>query len=55
MLLTTHNRRIELRPERDGSTTVVRTTLADFPVGTRVIFGPALPRAYDSILEARSL
>src|SRR6266849_2729696 len=39
------NRRIELRPERDGSTTVVSVTPVDFPIGTRVEigFGPAIP------------
>jgi hypothetical protein len=45
LVVTTRNRRIELRPERDGSTTVVAVTPVDFPVGTRVEigFGPAIP------------
>jgi hypothetical protein len=45
LAVITRGRRIELRPERDGTTTVVRTAEADFPVGTRVevAFGPALP------------
>ncbi len=38
-------RRIKLRPERDGSTTVVSVKPVDFPVGTRIEigFGPAIP------------
>lgn len=45
LIVTTKNRRIELRPERDGSTTVVRTKPVKFPKGTRVeiSFGPAIP------------
>jgi hypothetical protein len=45
LAVITRNRRIELRPERDGTTTVVGVTAVDFPVGTRVeiAFGPALP------------
>ncbi|WP_334406007.1 hypothetical protein [Bradyrhizobium sp. AZCC 2289] len=45
LVVTTRNRRIELHPERDGSTTVVTVTPVDFPVGTRVDigFGPAIP------------
>ena len=41
----TRNRRIELRPERNGSTTVVKVTPVKHPVGTRIeiSFGPALP------------
>src|SRR5260221_7421365 len=44
-LVTTRNRRIELRPERAGTTTVVSVEETEFPVGTRieVRFGPALP------------
>jgi hypothetical protein len=43
--VTTRNRRIELRPERDGSTTVTGVEPVEFPVGTRIeiSFGPALP------------
>ena len=45
LAVITRNRRIELRPERDGTTTVVRTTKVKFPIGTRIeiSFGPALP------------
>jgi hypothetical protein len=41
----THNRRIALRPERDGTTSVVAMTKVNHPVGTRVeiAFGPDLP------------
>jgi hypothetical protein len=46
LIVTTRNRRIELRPEyRDGSTTIVSVKPVKFPVGTKVeiVFGPALP------------
>src|SRR5262249_51804521 len=45
LVVTTGNKRIKLRPERDGSTTIVTVTPVDFPVGTRVEinFGPAIP------------
>jgi hypothetical protein len=45
LAVTTRNQRIELRPEADGSTTVVKVTAAKRPVGTRIEigFGPALP------------
>jgi hypothetical protein len=45
LVVITRNHRIELRPERDGSTTVVGTTKVKRPLGTRVEvrFGPALP------------
>ena len=45
LTVITRNRRIELRPERDGTTTVVSTKAVKHPVGTRVEigFGPALP------------
>jgi hypothetical protein len=45
LTITTRNRRIGLRPERDGTTTVLSTKKVDFPVGTRVEIrlGPALP------------
>ena len=36
LVVITRNRRIELRPERDGKTTVVSTKPVDFPRGTRV-------------------
>ncbi len=49
LVVTTRNRRIELRPERDGTTTVLSTKKVDFPVGTRVEIrlGPALPAGHD--------
>ena len=45
LAVITRNRRVELRPERDGSTSVVAVTPIDHPVGTRVEigFGPSLP------------
>jgi hypothetical protein len=45
LVVVTRNRRIQLRPERDGTTTVVDEKPADFPIGTRVeiSFGPAIP------------
>jgi hypothetical protein len=50
LVVTTRNRRITLRPEVDGSTTVVDVTEVPFPVGTRIEigFGTALPRDRDS-------
>jgi hypothetical protein len=45
LAVITRNRRITLRPETDGSTTVVNVAKADKPVGTRIeiSFGSALP------------
>ena len=45
LIVITHNKRIVLRPERDGTTTVVNVKAVKFPVGTRVeiSFGPAIP------------
>jgi hypothetical protein len=45
LAIVTRNRRIVLRPERDGSATVVKVDEAKFPRGTRIEikFGPALP------------
>src|SRR4029077_19886336 len=45
LVVVTRNRRIDLRPERDGTTMVVRTTKVKFPVGARVeiCFGPTMP------------
>jgi hypothetical protein len=45
LTVITHNRRIVLRPERNGLTTVVSAKTVNRPVGTRVeiSFGPALP------------
>jgi hypothetical protein len=46
LAVITHNRRITLRPESDGSTSVVVVAKAEQPIGTRIeiSFGPALPR-----------
>jgi Topoisomerase 6 subunit A/Spo11, Toprim domain len=45
LTVLTRDQRIELRPERDGTTTIVSTKPADFPVGTRIeiSFGPTMP------------
>jgi hypothetical protein len=45
LVVTTRNQRITLRPERDGTTTIVNTETVDFPKGTRIEIklGPALP------------
>ena len=45
LAVVTQNKRILLRPETNGSTTVVEVTPADHPVGTRIeiTFGSALP------------
>jgi hypothetical protein len=45
LAVITRNQRIELRPQPDGSTTVLRTIAAEKPQGTRIEigFGPALP------------
>jgi hypothetical protein len=51
LTVTTRNRRITLRPERDGSTTVVRSKAVKHPVGTRVeiVLGPSLPCDEDTL------
>jgi hypothetical protein len=51
LVVTTNNRRIELRPEFDGSTKVVSSKKVDHPVGTRieVKFGSILPRDDDTL------
>jgi len=36
LTVVTRNRRIELKPQYDGTTKVLRTTKVDFPTGTRV-------------------
>ena len=55
LAVTTRNRRIELRPQRDGSTTVVKVTPVKFPVGTRIEigFGPAIPEDEDALYWAK--
>jgi hypothetical protein len=49
LVVITRDRRIVLRPERDGSTTVVSVEAAKRPVGTRIEigFGAALPEDDD--------
>ena len=49
LIVITRNRRIELRPQADGSTAVVKVKPADRPIGTRIEigFGPALPADHD--------
>ena len=51
LIVITHNKRIVLRPERDGTTTVVNVKAVKFPVGTRVeiSFGPAIPSGEDTL------
>jgi hypothetical protein len=46
LTVITRNRRIALRPERDGTTTVVSAAPIEFPVGTRIeiSFGATLPQ-----------
>ena len=45
LVVTTGNRRLVLRPERDGTTTVIEVEQIDFPVGTRIEIrlGPTIP------------
>jgi hypothetical protein len=45
LTVTTGNRKLELHPERDGSTSVISVTSVNFPIGTRIeiSFGLALP------------
>jgi hypothetical protein len=54
LVVSTRNRRIVLRPERDGTTTVVAAKPIKFPVGARVEvgFGPALPCDADTLFWA---
>jgi hypothetical protein len=51
LVIITGDRRIELHPERNGSTTVVTVTSVDFPVGTRVEIGlgSAIPLDADAL------
>jgi hypothetical protein len=54
LVVITRNRRIVLRQERDGTTTVVSAKTVNRPVGTRVeiSFGPALPCDVDVLFWA---
>jgi hypothetical protein len=56
LTVTTRGQRIELRPERDGTTTVTGMKPADRPVGTRVeiSFGPVLPNDDDALKWAHT-
>jgi hypothetical protein len=51
LTVETRNVRLKLRPERDGSTTVVSRTPCKRPVGTRIEigFGPELPEDEDAL------
>ena len=55
LAIVTRNRRIELCPQANGSTAVVKVTEADRPVGTRIEigFGAALPDDFDPFAWAR--
>jgi hypothetical protein len=55
LVVKTRNRRIRLRPEHDGSTTVAQTTVIKFPTGTRIEidFGPAIPEDPAALRWAR--
>jgi hypothetical protein len=56
LTVVTRNRRIRLRPERDGTTTVLEMTEVAFPIGTRVeiAFGPSMPKDVDALSWART-
>ena len=56
LAVITRNKRIELRPKADGTTTVVSVTAVEHPVGTRIEigFGPALPRDDDPLAWVRA-
>jgi hypothetical protein len=56
LVVVTRNHRIVLRPEHDGSTSVVSVEAADFPVGTRIeiAFGSAIPRHGDPLFWAET-
>ena len=55
LVVTTRGKRIELRPEHDGSTTVVSVKPVKNQVGTRIeiSFGPAIPSDADALHWAR--
>jgi hypothetical protein len=55
LVVVTRNRRMMLRPERDGTTTVVGVEAVEHPVGTRIeiSFGPALPPDSQALLWAK--
>ena len=55
LVVTTRNRRMTLRPERDGATAVASVGPVNFPIGTRVeiAFGPALLGDDDAMFWAK--
>ena len=55
LTVTTRDHRIELRPEREGTTTVVSVKKVKHPVGTRIEigFGPDLPCDDDTLYWAQ--
>jgi hypothetical protein len=56
LTVVTRNQRIKLRPESDGTTTVVKVTKTKQPVGTRIEirFGKTLPDDDDALAWARA-
>jgi hypothetical protein len=52
LVVTTNNRRIELKPQRDGSTAVGKVKAVAHPVGTRIEigFGPSIPEDINATL-----
>jgi hypothetical protein len=56
LTVITRNQRLELRPERDGSTTVVEVEAVERPVGTRIeiSFSPELECDPDTLDWARA-
>jgi hypothetical protein len=56
LVVITHDRRITLRPERDGTTTVIGTKPVEFSVGTRIEIrlGPTIPNGSDVLSWART-
>jgi hypothetical protein len=56
LAIVTRNRRIVVRPETDGSTSVVKVAKANFPMGTRIEigFGAALPDDADPFVWVRA-
>jgi hypothetical protein len=56
LVVITGNRRIDLRPNSDGTTTITKASKVDHPTGTRVEigFGPALPNDRDPFAWVRA-
>jgi hypothetical protein len=55
LVVITRNRRMQLRPEHDGNTTVMQTKAVKFPTGTRIEidFGPAIPKDQHALCLAK--